>query len=91
MVAVRLRIAHFIKCQPSLPQLSNADVERLFLHITLIKTKQPNRLKTSTLDSLLMMTRSGLPTDCVHSKPDSDMCASRLSLQQCSESEVSES
>ena len=28
------------------------------------------------------MTCSGLPTDCVHSKPDSDMCASRLSLQQ---------
>ena len=49
-----------IKSLLALPH-SNADVERVFSQVFLIKTKHRNRLKTSTLDALLV-TRSGLPT-----------------------------
>lgn len=62
----------FVRALLALPH-SNADVERLFSQVFLIKTKHRNRLKTSTLDSLLMA-HSGLPTDCVHFSPDSQMC-----------------
>ena len=62
----------FIKSLLALPH-SNADVERVFSQVALIKTKHRNKLKTSTLDALLV-TRDGLPSDCVHFSPDLDMC-----------------
>ena len=53
---------------------SNADVERIFSHVNLIKVKQRNQLKTSTLDALLMV-KQGLPCEsCVKFCPDLDMC-----------------
>ena len=69
-------LGYFVKSFLSLPH-SNADVERIFSQVTLIKTKQQNRLKTSTLDSLLM-TRSGLPTSCVNFRPEICMCSCLL-------------
>ena len=65
-------VSLFVKSLLALPH-SNADVERIFSQVSLIKTKHRNRIKTSTLDALLM-TRSGLRSDCVHFVPDSEMC-----------------
>lgn len=62
----------FVKSLLALPH-SNADIERVFSKVALIKTKHRNRLKTSTLDALLMV-QCGLPNDCVHFDPDSNMC-----------------
>ena len=53
---------------------SNADVERIFSHVTLIKVKQRNKLKTSTVDALLMV-KQGMPCQsCIEFTPDQDMC-----------------
>ena len=65
-------VGSLIKSLLSLPH-SNADVERIFSQVTLIKTKHRNNLKTSTMDAILM-TKGSLPCDCVHYKPDLDMC-----------------
>ena len=65
-------ISLFVKSLLALPH-SNADVERVFSQVALIKTKHRNRLKTSTLDALLVA-RGGLPTDCMHFVPDPEMC-----------------
>ncbi len=51
---------------------SNAEVERVFSQVVLLKTKIRNKLKSSTLDSLLMSKQS-LPCSCVKFKPDSLM------------------
>lgn len=64
----------FVKSLLTLPH-SNADVERVFSQVALIKTKHRNGLKTSTLDALLVA-RGGLATNCVHFIPDSEMCKS---------------
>ena len=51
---------------------SNVDVERLFSHVSLIKTKHRNKLKTSTVDAL-WKTQDALPsTSCVNYMPDSE-------------------
>ena len=46
-------VSLFVKSLLALPH-SNADVERVFSEVALIKTKHKNRLKTSTLDALLV-------------------------------------
>ena len=76
-------LGYFVKSFLSLPH-SNADVERILSQVTLIKTKQRNKLKTSTLDSLLM-THSGLPTNCMNFRPKICMCSSLTSAmyRQC--------
>ena len=56
----------------SLPH-SNADVERVFSHVTNIKTKMRNSMKTTTLEALIV-TKLALPSSCVDFKPDISMC-----------------
>ena len=56
----------------SLPH-SNADVERIFSHVSNIKTKSRNSLKTKTLEALIL-TKLSLPCSCVEFKPDSALC-----------------
>ena len=66
-------IGKLTKSLLSLPH-SNADVERIFSQVVLTKVKQRNKLKTSTLDALLMV-KQGLPTkSCVDFTPTTDMC-----------------
>ena len=65
-------IAKLIKSLLSLPHL-NADIERLFSQVTLIKTKERNKLKTSTVDALLMVKQS-LPCSCATYNPDPSIC-----------------
>lgn len=55
----------------SLPH-SNADVERIFSHVTNIKTKARNSMKTKTLEALII-TKLSLPCSCVHFNPDTSM------------------
>lgn len=55
----------------SLPH-SNADVERIFSQVVLIKTKTRNCLKASTLDAIVM-TKSLSGVNCVDFKPVVDM------------------
>lgn len=57
-------IRKFITSLLSIPH-SNADVERIFSHVNLIKVKQRNKLKVSTLDSLLKVKQGGLFANCV--------------------------
>ena len=52
---------------------SNADVERIFSQVTLIKTKTRNKLKTETLDALILV-KQGLPCNCIEFTPDTAMC-----------------
>ena len=68
----------------SLPH-SNAEVERLFSRVSLIKTKHRNKLKTSTVDAILMA-QDSLPAHCVEYKPHSDMCKAITSQMYDSES-----
>lgn len=51
---------------------SNAEVERLFSQVTLIKTKHRNKLKTSTLESILQAKQS-IQGSCLEFKPQRDM------------------
>ena len=55
-------ISKLSKTLLSLPH-SNADVERIFSQVTLIKTKTRNKLKTETLDALILV-KQGLPCVC---------------------------
>ncbi len=64
-------ISKLTKSLLSLPH-SNAEVERVFSQVVLLKTKVRNKLKSSTLDSLLM-TKQSLPCSCVDFKPESSM------------------
>ena len=43
---------------------SNADVECIFSQVVLVKTKHRNKLKTSTLESILLAKQS-IPSSCV--------------------------
>ena len=52
---------------------SNANAEQIFSHVTLIKTKSRNKIKTSTLDALLL-TKQSLPFTCVQFQPNASMC-----------------
>ena len=65
-------ISKLSKSLLSLPH-SNADVERIFSQVTLIKTKTRNKLKTETLDALILV-KQGLPCNCIEFKPDTAMC-----------------
>ena len=66
-------IGKLTKSLLSIPH-SNADVEKFFSHVNLIKVKQKNQLKTSPLDALLMV-KQGLPCEsCVEFSPGLDMC-----------------
>ena len=56
----------------SLPH-SNADVERIFSQVVLIKTKTRNCLKASTLDAIVMTKKSLSGVNCVDFKPVVDM------------------
>ena len=47
---------------------SNADVECIFSQVVLVKTKHRNKLKTSTLESILLAKQS-IPSSCVEFKP----------------------
>ncbi len=64
-------VSKLMKSVLSLPH-SNADVERVFSQVTLVKTKLRNSLKTSTLDAILL-TKQCLPSSCVEFKPSSSM------------------
>ena len=64
-------ISKLTKSLLSLPH-SNAEVERVFSQVALMKTKLRNSLKSSTLDSILI-TKQSLPSSCVDFKPDQDM------------------
>ena len=74
-------LGYFVKSLLCLPH-SNADVERIFSQVTLIKTKKWNRLKTTTLGSLIM-NHSGLPTNLVNCRPEICMCSSFLQCMCC--------
>ncbi len=52
---------------------SNADVERIFSHVTVIKTKARNKMKTKTLDAIIM-TKQSLRCTCVEFQPDKSIC-----------------
>ena len=52
---------------------SNADAERIFSQVTLIKTKTRNKLKTETLDALVLV-KQGLPCNCIELKPYTATC-----------------
>ena len=52
---------------------SNAGVKCLFSQVTLIKSKQRNKFKTSTVDALLMVKQS-LPCSCVTYNHDTSIC-----------------
>ena len=58
---------------------SNAEVERIFSHVTNIKTKSQNVMKTKILEALIV-TKLCLPCSCVDFQPDSSLCHS-VSLQ----------
>ena len=81
-------LGYFVKSLLSWPH-SNADVERIFSQVILIKTKQRDRLETTTLGSLLM-NRSGLPTNLVNCRPEVCMCSSLNSAMYGSVSDSSE-
>ena len=49
----------------------NADVERVFSHVKLIKTDHRNRLADSTLNSLLTVRVNGMETQCFKYQPSS--------------------
>ena len=52
---------------------SNADVERIFSHVTIIKTKARNSMKTKTLEALIL-TKLSLGCTCVTFRPGSSLC-----------------
>ena len=68
-------IGKLTKSLLSIPH-SNADVERIFSHVNLIKVKQRNKLKVSTLDALLMVKQGSSSNSCVHFNPTPEMCDS---------------
>ena len=78
-------ISKLVKSVLSLPH-SNAEVERLFSQVTLIKTRQRNKLKTKTLDALLMA-KHGLPSTCFSFVPDQAMYSSLNSSMYDSDNE----
>ena len=63
-------VSKLTKSLLSLPH-SNADVERVFSQVVLIKTKTRNSLKSHTLDAVLM-TKQSL-SSCIQFKPDKSM------------------
>lgn len=82
-------ISKLMKSMLSLPH-SNADVERMFSQVALVKTKHRNRLKTSTLDTLLTA-KASIPTTCVDFRPTSSMYKQMSVQMYVSDSSDSES
>ena len=68
-------IGKLTKSLLSIPH-SNADVEWIFSHVNLIKVKQRNKLKVSTLDALLMVKQGSSSNSWVDFNPTPEMCDS---------------
>lgn len=67
-------LANFALCVLSLPH-SNAECERVFSSINLIKTKTRNRLITDTINALLLAKQLvKFQGNCTNFKPTTDMC-----------------
>ena len=82
-------ISKLTKSLLSLPH-SNAEVERVLSQVVLLTTKVRKKLKSSTLDSLLMTKRS-LPCSCVDFKPESSMRYKRMKSSTLYDSESTDS
>ena len=82
-------LSKLMKSMLSLPH-SNADVERIFSQVVLVKTKHRNKLKTGTLDAILTA-KECIPSSCVQLQPTSSMYRRMNSEIYISESSDSES
>jgi hypothetical protein len=65
-------LTRLVRILMALPH-GNADVERLFSKVTLIKTKLRNRLHDSTVNSILQVRVNDAKTACLHYEPSKDI------------------